>query len=130
MRFSTSLALLLALSATAFADPDPAHEAQRQAALDDNATANALTNSGSGPVHEVVGIQLFPFSIATDTNNGIRALSGTVTNTRTNAIDELTLEFDVFDSGDQILGATSDFIATLPGGSNWNFKAILLDTKT
>ena len=97
-------------------------EAQRQAALDDNATANA------GPIHEVVGIQLFPFSIATDTNNGIRALSGTVTNTRTNAIDELTLEFDVFDSGDQMLGATSDFIATLPGGSNWNFKAILLDT--
>ena len=103
-------------------------EAQRQAALDDNATANALTNSGSGPIHEVGGIQLFPFSIATDTNNGIRALSGTVTNTRTNAIDELTLEFDVFDSGDQMLGATSDFIATLPGGSNWNFKAILLDT--
>ncbi|MDA0282725.1 MAG: tetratricopeptide repeat protein [Planctomycetota bacterium] len=32
MRFSTSLALLLAFSATAFADPDPAHEAQRQAA--------------------------------------------------------------------------------------------------
>lgn len=32
MRFSTSLALLLALSATAFADPDPAHDAQRQAA--------------------------------------------------------------------------------------------------
>ena len=103
-------------------------EAQRQAALDDNATANALTNSSSRPIHEVVGIQLFPFSIATDTNNGIRALSGTVTNTRTNAIGELTLEFDVFDSGDQMLGATSDFIATLPGGSNWNFKAILLDT--
>ena len=76
----------------------------------------------------MAGIQLFPFSIAIDTNNGIRALSGTVTNARTNAIDELTLEFDVFDSGDQMLGTTSDFIATLPGGSNWNFKAILLDT--
>jgi hypothetical protein len=103
-------------------------EAQRQAALDANATANAQTNSSAGPVHEVDGIQLFPFSIVTDTNNGIRALSGTVVNNRTNAIDELTLEFDVFDSGDQMLGATSDFIATLPGGSNWNFKAILLDT--
>lgn len=32
MRFSTSLAVLVALSANAFADPDPAHEAQRQAA--------------------------------------------------------------------------------------------------
>ena len=103
-------------------------EAKRQAALGANATANAQTNSSARPIHEVAGIQLFPFSIATDTNNGIRALSGTVTNTRTNAIDELTLEFDVFDSGDQMLGATSDFIATLPGGSNWNFKAILLDT--
>ena len=103
-------------------------EAQRQAALDANATANAQTDSSARPIHEVAGIQLFPFSIATDTNNGIRALSGTVTNARTNAIDELTLEFDVFDSGDQMLGTTSDFIATLPGGSNWNFKAILLDT--
>ena len=103
-------------------------EAQRQAALDANATANAQTDSSARPIHEVVGIQLFPFSIAVDTNNGIRALSGTVTNARTNAIDELTLEFDVFDSGDQMLGTTSDFIATLPGGSNWNFKAILLDT--
>ena len=103
-------------------------EAQRQAALDANATANAQTDSSARPIHEVAGIQLFPFSIATDTNNGIRSLSGTVTNARTNAIDELTLEFDVFDSSDQILGTTSDFIATLPGGSNWNFKAILLDT--
>ena len=103
-------------------------EAQRQAALDANSTANTQTNSSAGPIHEVAGIQLFPFSIVTDTNNGIRALSGTVTNTRTNAIDELTLEFDVFDSGDQMLGTTSDFIATLSGGSNWNFKAILLDT--
>ena len=103
-------------------------EAQRQAALDANATANAQTDSSARPIHEVAGIQLFPFSIAIDTNNGIRALSGTVTNARTNAIDELTLEFDVFDSGDQMLGTTSDFIATLPGGSNWNFKAILLDT--
>ena len=103
-------------------------EAQRQAALDANSTANTPTNSSAGPIHEVAGIQLFPFSIVTDTNNGIRALSGTVTNTRTNAIDELTLEFDVFDSGDQMLGTTSDFIATLSGGSNWNFKAILLDT--
>jgi len=103
-------------------------EAQRQAALDANTTANAQTNSSAEPIHEVVGIQLFPFSIAKDTNNGISALSGTVTNTRTNAIDELTLEFDVFDSGDQMLGTTSDFIATLPGGSNWSFKAILLDT--
>ena len=99
-------------------------EAQRKAALD----ANAQPNSSAGPIHEVNGVQLFPFSIVTDTNNGIRALNGTVANNRTNAIDELTLEFDVFDSGDQMLGATSDFIATLPGGSNWNFKAILLDT--
>ena len=67
-------------------------EAQRQAALDANATANAQTDSSARPIHEVAGIQLFPFSIATDTNNGIRALSGTVTNARTNAIDELTLE--------------------------------------
>ena len=103
-------------------------EAQRKAALDANATAEAQTNSSAGPIHEVNGVQLFPFSIVTDTNNGIRALSGTVANNRANAIDELTLEFDVFDSGDKMLGATSDFIATLPGGSNWNFKAILLDT--
>ena len=103
-------------------------EAQRRVGLDANATAKSQANSSAGPIHEVAGIQLFPFSIATDTNNGIRALSGTVTNARTNAIDELTLEFDVFDSGDQMLGTTSDFIATLPGGSNWSFKAILLDT--
>ena len=103
-------------------------EALRQAALDANATANAQTNSTARPIYEVAGIQLFPFSIVTDTNNGIRALSGTVTNSRTNVIDELTLKFDVFDSDDQMLGTTSDFIATLPGGSNWNFKAILLDT--
>lgn len=103
-------------------------EARRQAALDANATANAVTNSPGVPVHTVAGIQLFPFNIVTDTNNGIRALTGTVTNTRTNTIEELTLEFDVFDSGGQSLGTTSDFIATLPGGSNWNFKALLLDT--
>lgn len=40
MRFSASLALMLAFSATAFADPQPAHEAQRQAATKAYETGN------------------------------------------------------------------------------------------
>jgi hypothetical protein len=109
-------------------------EARRKAAEAATAATNvppvALTNTTSTAqaVQTVGDLKLYPFTLATDTDQGTKAVTGEVENTSTNALTDVSVAFNVLDVDGQNVGTVSDQIATLEPGVRWTFKALVLDS--
>lgn len=110
-------------------------EARRVAAESAMAATNApvippaitLPVAPAGPVLSRGELDLFPFTFAADTDQGITTVTGEVANTGTNALADVSIVFNVLDSDDEIIGTVSDQTATLVPGVRWAFKALVLD---
>ena len=90
-------------------------------------SANTNATSTAQPVQTVGDLKLYPFTLATDTDQGTKAVTGEVENSSTNALIDVSVAFNVLDTDGQNVGTVSDQIATLEPGVRWTFKALVLD---
>jgi len=106
-------------------------EARRQAAeaaiAATNAPPVAPTNTTATPVQTVGDLKLYPFTLATDADQGTKAVTGEVENTGPDALTDVSVAFNVLDADGQNVGTVSDQRATLEPGVRWLFKALVLD---
>lgn len=106
-------------------------ELEYQAALEEEARVSARPDPeiyASEPIVVLGGLEVYPYSISMDTNNGIRAVEGRVYNSTSNSLTDLTISFDSFDDNNQSVGELSDFIDNLGVTNKWEYKAIIIDT--
>ena len=107
-------------------------EARRQAAeaaiAATNAPPVAPTNTTATPVQTVGDLKLYPFTLATDADQGTKAVTGEVENTGPNALTDVSVAFTVLDADGKNVGTVSDQTATLEPGVRWTFKALVLDS--
>ena len=106
-------------------------ELEYQAALEEEARVRAQSDSEINelePIFVLSGLQVYSYEILMDTNNGIRAVEGTVYNSTPNSFTDLTISFDTFDDNNQTVGELSDFISNLGEKKKWEYKAIIIDT--
>jgi len=92
-----------------------------------NPPAVTVPVAPAGPVLSRGELDLFPFTFATDADQGITTVTGEVANTGTNALADVSIVFNVLDSDDKIVGTVSDQTASLVPGVRWAFKALVLD---
>jgi len=72
-------------------------------------------------------LNLYPFTLTTDADQGTKTVTGEVENTSANALTDVSVAFNVLDADGQNVGTVSDQIATLEPGVRWAFKALVLD---
>ena len=84
-------------------------------------------NSSSSLVIEQGGLRLYAFSVQSDEDSGTRSVVGELENGGTNMVVDVTLVFDLYDAKDQVVGAVTDFTASLQAGSRWGYQALILD---
>jgi len=89
--------------------------------------AGTKTNSTAQPVQTVGDLNLYPFTLTTDADQGTKTVTGEVENTSANALTDVSVAFNVLDADGQNVGTVSDQIATLEPGVRWAFKALVLD---
>jgi len=75
------------------------------------------------------GFGVSPLQIQKDDGSSILHVVGTVTNETDRRRFGVKIQLDLFDSADQKIGAANDYQATVEPGGQWQFKALVVNSK-